>query len=527
MKYRYFIILLCLAFIATDTYALCSNTCNISTHTTLIPRTMAQNSVLELGLNNYFEYYTKDCGDCAHWFSVEFTAPYFFKSVQSSKVAQYFLPTNCCDACSCGGCISVGQNNTSTVSSPWLELISGSLTDPFLSNICMRPTREVIGGAVRLFFDFNDFCADSCFGSGWWLSIFVPVQQVKHTLHLEEFPLPRSAPGTFDGIINAIQAFNNPNWNFGKWSTTTLKKSGIDDISIKLGNTFHVSCGHADLYGLLFVPTGKGTKALNLFEPLVGSNHVGIGAGLNADLISYQYDDTKVDLMIDFRYAYFLKHTEVRSFDLFNGDLSRYLLVVQPDSTNQALPGINFFTKEVEVTPRSMFEFWTGLHFSHCNFHVEIGYDFWLRSKEKIRLVDQDLGVGILDIIAAAQVGQCPITAHCARICQSVPGVDAPISDIEFISVNNSNAINEQGVIRDGNQCCTTFCASPNQCSFLNLDSAANPRAVSSTVYGALAYESCWCTHPIMVGVGMQYEFAHRISALSQYGVWLKTAISF
>ena len=61
----------------------------------------------------------------------------------------------------------------------------------------------------------------------------------------------------------------------------------------------------------------------------------------------------------------------------------------------------------------------------------------------------------------------------------------------------------------------------------LNLNSAAQPQALSSTVYAAISYDCCACNYPVMIGVGGQYEFAHRISALSQYGVWLKTAISF
>jgi hypothetical protein len=152
-----------------------------------------------------------------------------------------------------------------------------------------------------------------------------------------------------------------------------------------------------------------------------------------------------------------------------------------------------------------------------------------MRSKEKIQLPDLSLGVGIFDIAQRSAVtGICPITAHCARICQAVPGTGAPVSDTTFTPVQNSKAINKQGTQRDGSSCCPVYCAQTNQCSYLNLDSAANPKALTSTIYAAASYDCCMCCeYPVMIGFGGQYEIAHRNSALSQYGVWLKTAISF
>jgi len=512
---------------AYEMQAMCSAACNISAHTTLIPRKMSQNSVLELALHNYYEYHRPVCGDCPSWFSLEVTAPYYFKSTRGKKLANYFLPK-------CQECITIGENNTSDISSPWLQLITPIAT-PFQSTVCIKPNRSVIGGAVRLYFDLTSFVENcSCWNPNWWLSIFIPFEQVRHDLDITQTDSP--FPGTFDGITDAITALNNPAWNYGKWSPKKLKKSGVDDICIKLGfDMLKDDCNHAGLYGIVFVPTGRGTKAKYLFEPLVGSKHVGAGVGFNADYLIYECGSNSLDLMIDARYAYFFKHKEVRSIDLFNGDLSRYLQVVlpntvaQPNNTNMPVPGINFFTQKVEVTPRNMFELWAALSFNHCDFHFEFGYDFWMRSKEKLKLADLDLGVGIFDIAQrSATTGICPVTASCARICQAIPGTDAPVSDTTFVSVKNSKTINKQGTQRDGSSCCPVYCAQPNQCSYLNLDSAANPKALTSTVYAAASYDCCLCCeYPVMIGVGGQYEIAHRNSALSQYGVWLKTAISF
>lgn len=502
---------------------MCSTSCNICSHTTFIPRTMAQNSVLELGLHNYYSYHTPECGECPPWISVQATAPYFFKSTKKHQLAEYFLPN-------CKECITVAQNNTSDISSLWLGIISPA-NAPFSHTLCLRPTRRVIGGAVRLFFDFRSlFPGDDCWSNNWWASIFIPIQQVQHDLGMQETAnLGSGAPTVPPSFGSVIAALNNPNWNYGKLSPKKLKKIGVDDICVKLGvDLVRDDCKHFGIYALGFIPTGKGTKAKYLFEPLVGTKHAGVGVGINFDGLAYSCDSRSIDFMVDARYAHLFKHKEIRSIDLFNGDWSRYLMVVTEAAPTTPLPGINFFTQEVTVNPRSMFEIWTALNFTCCNWHLEVGYDFWTCLKERITLPDKDLGVGILDIGFNPKI-QCPTTAHCARICQAVANQpDAPVSDSPlFITVKNSELANEQGTTFNGSACNGSACATPSQCSYLNLDSAANPRALSSTIYAAISWDGCVCCNPVMIGVGGQYEFAHRRSALSQYGVWLKTAISF
>lgn len=502
---------------------MCSTACNICSHTTFVPRTMAQNSVLELALHNYFTYHMPCCSECPPWVSVQVTAPYYFRSTKSHDLAEFFSPN-------CNECITVAQNNTSDISSLWLGIIS-PVNAPFSSKICLRPQRTVIGGAIRLFFDFSSwFPCDDCWANNWWASIFIPIQQVRHDLNMvETSTIGSGTPTVPPSFANVIAAFSNPDWKYGKLSPKKLKKSGVDDICIKFGvDVIKDSCKHVGVYALGFIPTGKGTKAEFLFEPLVGSKHAGVGIGFNFDGQAYAGDSQSINFMVDARYAHLFKHKEIRSVDLFNGDWSRYLLVVSETNPTQPLPGINFFTQEVTVNPRSVLEVWAALSFNRCNWHLEIGGDFWMRSKEKIKLADKDFGVGILDI-AFNPNSQCPTTAHCARICQSVPNQpDAPISDSPlFITVKNSDSANRQGTSFDGNTCNGPECSQQNQCSFLNLDSAAHPRALSSTIYAAISWDGCLCSTPAMIGIGGQYEFAHRTSALSQYGVWLKTAISF
>lgn len=502
----------------------CSTNCNIAAHTTFVPRRMSQNSVLELSLYNYRRYHGNFLDqECPPWVDVQLVAPYAFGSTNRQNQAEYFLP---------GGKqnIIIAQNNTSDVSSPWLELLR-PMNSPYVSSLTLAPKRTVIGGALRLVFGAYKLIEDDCWYKNIWATVFIPIQQVRHSTGIKESIATGSGTSLFSpGIHDAIDALNNPAWNYGKISPNTRTKAGIDDISVKLGwDAVTQERGHVAFYSQFFIPTGKGTKAHYLFEPLVGSDHWGIGGGLNADMAVWQNDCASVYLMFDARYAYFLKHKEWRSIDLFNGDWSRYLLVATPTAQTTPLPGINYMTQHVSVTPRSMFEAWAALSFATEKWDIELGYDFWIRAQEKIRLKDiPNLGVGIFDFGANPDAGICVISAHCAKICAAIPSQpNGPIHDDTFTPLQNSEAVNKQGTTK-ASSCNTARCSTAAQCSYLNLDSAAHPRALSSMVYAAISRECCFGDgHITVIGVGGSYEIAHRNSALSQYGVWFKTAINF
>lgn len=494
-KLSYYSLLLLL--VAGIINAACGPACSCA-HTAFVPRKFSQNSMLELGLQNYdlLNYYPRYEYEQCSWFILQ-ASGFYFQSTNNDEQAQYFLP-------GCQNCITVQQNNTSDVSSAWLGLLR-PVDDPFSSKFCIEPKRTVGGGAIKLYFDLQSWFGDcSCWYKNWWASIFIPIVHVKHNLNNEE--LLSSGPGTAPGGFTTVQAaLNNPAWRYGKFPCKARTKTGVDDINIKIGlNVIENNCGHAGLYGIIFAPTGKGTKACSVFEPLVGGNHVGLGAGLNTDYRFYANEVCSLDLMADIRYAYFLKHRETRSFDLFNGDWSRYLLVVTPDDVNNPVPGINFLTQSADVTPRGNLDIWIALHYQKCNWDFELGYDFWWRQKEKIDLVCACPDVGIFDIAG------CPrTTSSTAKICQAIRGeADAPISDAVFTPIR-----------------CT--CAAGDQSSVVNVDSAASPVAISNTIYAAVARHFMVCNDPAMLGIGGSYEFAARDSALSQYGIWVKGSITF
>lgn len=469
----------------------CENATDTCSHSFFRPQSLSQNSMLELALHNY-DYYHKgyDQNGTAYRniLDLQITAPFYFISTNRKSTAEYFLP-NCNDQ------ISIAQNNTADISSPWLCLINQTTGQEFQSTVELRPRRQVIGGAFKLWVDFGA-CDNCAWYSNFWASMFVPVVNVRHDLHLKETVItPGNAPGC---PTNAAQAFNNATWNYGKLATEQKTKTGVDDIEFKVGYDFVRNYNnHASGYFAIFAPTGRKSQADYLFEPTFGSGgHTGLGAGFNGEYLFYACDAHKLSLQTDFRYAYFLKGKETRSFDLRNGEWSRYLLVVELPNVNQPLlPGTNYLTLPVDVTPGSTVYWWNSLHWNYCCcWDFEAGYSFWWREREKICVDQFDQNVGVFDIATA-----CPnkTTANRAVINVSV-----------------------LGTLHD--QTATALTAGE-----INSASGQHPTASSSTVYLAGSRIINWCDYEGLLGLGVSYEIAHRKSALSQFGVWLKSSISF
>jgi hypothetical protein len=460
-------------------------------HSFFRARPTSQNGILEHALFKY-DIYRNECCSGPTRFHLQ-AVGFYFHSFDSEKLARYFLPKS-------HSCMTVGLNNTSDISSPWVGIIT-PLNNPFESVITIRPERKVGGAAFNLHVDFNALM--TCCDYYPWMSIFVPVVHVKHRLRLKE--KLKGSLGLPPGFATATEALNNPAWNFGKLSNKELTKSGVDDVSVKLGcDVIHSPLQNLGIYANIFIPTGGTSKAQYLFEPTVGNgNHVGLGMGLSFDRCLWETENSLWAVEGDFRAVYFLKSHERRSFDLCeNGDWSRYLLVSRISDVESGiinpLPGINFFTRKVRTTGRTMLEAFLAFHYTRCSFNAEFGYNFWWRQKEECCIPPCNQNIAIFDI-----AGTCPpgrTSASTAQITGALPGPGGPKSDAQIVPFNQD----------------------------FNVNSGCLPHALTNSIYAALSYDFVDCrSYKGLLGCGVSYEFAQRNSAISGLGVWLKGSICF
>ncbi|MBA3954669.1 hypothetical protein H0X48_05110 [Candidatus Dependentiae bacterium] len=451
--------------------------------TAFTSRSITYDATYELALNNYQIYHPAQ-NSCNGWGTFTLT-PFYQQSRKSSRLARYFLPNG-------KNSVSIREDGTGDIDSLWLNLIGPKGTD-YSSDVRICPKRRVYGAVVNLYTNLD------CLLSNSWLSINSAILGVEHDLHLREFN--RTTYGTISGFSDAHQALNNQDLHFGRLAGCKLKRHGLDDIQVKLGyDYFFCNQDHASIYLVGGIPTGHRRHDRHLFEPTVGSKHGALGFGFNGDYTLPKVCNSNMVLMADVKYLHFFEANERRSFDLNNGDWSRFLQVATQNQPFLSQPAINLLSPCVRVKPRSLVEFWTALHYEWCNWNVEVGYNLWYRQAERICLRNLDClsNFGIFDIAQVCNLQAA--SASQATIDQGLNGSNVAPSDATFTPLTRSD---------------------------INVHSAEHPRALSHKIYAAVGCDKTICNYQTTLGLGGSYEFGQCRSALDNWAVFAKLGIGF
>lgn len=409
----------------------------------------------------------------------------------------------------------------------------------FSSTIQFNPRQTV--GAVG--FEWKQYlgCIAECAGN-WWFDISFPVVHVSNRVTLTELGTTTvGAPTTANGFTtaaNMTQAFQgttnfsalNPagSRNVGTMmfglipsSTARLKKTTVADVELKIGyDALCTECCFVNGYVGALVPTGNRPKAVYIFEPIVGHNrHAGFifGSEMFYDIMSDC--DRNLTWQTSFDSRYLFSRTETRSFDLRYRPWSRYLLVYATAADAAAgvvSPGINVFTQDMKVTPRFSTTLNTALCYtSICGFQAEIGYNFWARQAEKIRLKNSfPTGVSVA-ALSSGSIAQAGLTNLLSNIGNNNACTGVGCASTAQVTTPTLGLPAAGGVI-------TTI--RPQD---LDLASAANPAVLSNIIYGTIGYDWDWCSLPMFVGVGGSYEFSSINTSINRWNVWGKFGVSY
>lgn len=460
--------------------------CNNDSHSVYIPREITTNNVYENNLSLYWWYRTLQCKEEKPWLAAWIT-PFFQRTTREVNLTKYFLPHE-------KETITVEQDGLGDIGSIWFNLLAAP-GHSFNRMVSMHPQRNVTGVYFNFRADLSTYICNT------WMSVAFAAMKSRQNLNFcEIIPNPYDpSPGVIDGLTSVACAVNQPGWLYGKMSLKPLGRGGVDDVEFKIGYDAYLNGtdNHISPYFVVVAPTGKGTCPEFIFEPIVGSNHTNIGAGFIADYLFINWHDISVVLLMDFKYRYVLSGCEKRTFDLCNGDWSRYLIVVEEGNCNSMSAGNNLFTRDVRVTRKSVIDWLNIMHIQWGNWSLETGYDFWWRQAEKIEVCNLPAGFGIYE---PAQI--CitnPITASQATICQSIVN-NVPTPDANFVELTVSD---------------------------LNLRSGATPRAYSNTFFAAFGYQGCVCDLPLLMGLGGMMEWGETVRIASNWAVWARVGIAF
>ena len=448
-----------------------------------VPRQLSYNPIFENALVCSSKVYDQDRFSHFHK-SDKFiisAKPIYTQNV-GSKCSKYFTIDN-------ESVLHVQENGTGDISSIWFQVVTP--TNFYSSELFFNPKRTTFGAMLYAWVNFAEHFA---------FSANTALIHARNTMNISETNI--SLLGQASGLQTMQQAFSNSQYMKYGLINGTQSQSGLDDIQVKF--IYH-SCDtdeniklQYEAYILAGIPTGAGSQAQYLFEPLVGSNHAQIGLGGNL-----HYTIGKVKFQAEAKWRYAFTADEMRSFDLAkNGQWSRYLLVVNSLNKYVYSPAINDVTFITHVTPQNSFDLYCAAYFDHEAWHVEAGYDFWIRQAEKICVspVFPAPSIGIADLYNISRAAN-PQSASSANISQGVIlGQNNAVSDAAFIAIQGTD---------------------------FNLASAAAPQSLSNSIYGTIAYTKELMHHVVRTGFSLAYECGHGINVPNNISVFINLDISF
>lgn len=448
----------------------------------------------------------------------------------SAKLADFFLPPGCHNFC-----LNVREFNAAMEANPANTADGSPLKDlearnfnirtvdeTFASRICIMPRQRKFGVG----FCYKQTLSHKCTGeAGFWFEGSLPVERVvNHVVLCETIENNGGGPalnpdGTVQiGLDNSPRvdsmtaAFAQCNWFFGRIPNRKIAKWGVADIELKIGydSIACETCAMNSYVGLV-VPTGTRIRGKTLFEPVVGNNHhIGFMLGSCMSVEVWKWCQYSMTLCLDNDTRYLFSNHQVRSFDLIGKPWGRYQETYKSSEAaasafntlnqNSGTSGINIFTQCVRVSPHLSFNFNTGFLINRqgdcSSWMFEGGWNWFARQTEVVEL-ECNTNVSAAALKAVNGIGTTTIARN--------------IKD---------NFVGSQFTFPQGYH-------AVSNCD-IDLESAAHPATLSTTIYASLGYR--WeheC--PAFVAFGGSYEFNVREvnQVLDRWLIWGKVGFTF
>lgn len=461
------------------------------------------------------------------------------QSNHNDAIAKFFLPF-------CNTSVHVTEHQLTDTDILANQLNIYTQNGTFDSTVEFNPRHSYTGIGIN----YQQKVYERSNGKGVWISISGPILSVHNKIELVETianngggPLVVSSPTPVTAgcpancpnpcnthclldpaqalapVDSVVAAFSQPGWCFGRIDnsgTAQHRTTGIGDITLRVGyETVNRQDCHLDSFFGIIVPTGNTPAAINVFEPIIGHNHhwgIVLGSTLGLEIWQSDSGNTTVYGEFDFSISDFFVRRERRSFDLLYKPWSRYMQFYKnvaqaqlaANSTDPAYaltlhtPGIDILTQDLKVKPGYYRMFNSAVIIDHCCFELELGYNFFARQAECLKLdCDFPIGTALKSIVTGAgTTGQ-------------------------FQTINNdfNNNCTGTSVADYANNIITV--------EDLNLESAAHTATLTHTFYASLAYQFSQYAYPMFAAIGGSYEFPPDNVGLNRWMAWAKLGMAF
>lgn len=411
---------------------------------------------------------------------------------------------------------------------PGVDIFSRNffLNDDFVGTIQAQPRVENFVADFQFYLGLDEWV------EGLYFTIHAPINWTQWNMNLTESPgtqgtdiaanilgntTPQASPlnsiiaawdgqtlstGTFPDLKQKMQT-GRVN---GKQSTTR-----IADIDVALGYNFVCNeCGYFGINARAQFPTGNRPDSIFFFEPMVGNGkHFGLGAGLIGHYQFWNNCDSSFSMYLEADFYHLFGAKQTRLFDLkVSTDAqdtlenqrigSRYLLFKRFNAgtfEGEVVFGTNILALNCKVKNNLLADVSLMFDYTRCHYNIDIGYNFWARTKDKISQLDQ-----IVPNTYGVQ-GNALTTDNSTASRTTISGQFA--DDIEAIPVTITN-------------------------DDLSIVSATDPTALSHKLFANVNYIWEICDYIPFVGIGGEVEFSGKQNnALDQWAIWIKGGFSF
>jgi len=421
----------------------------------------------------------------------------FFKETQDASRLGEVFATKGRNWINIGNAASAGTGNVDVENN--LILHHQANANVLAGKIFFNPKQTAYGIRVDTVFLLDNF-----FKGLYFKNNFV-CKYVKHDLHTSVIDESRGATTAENlrliDVLNgttltrvAAAADQQASLTFAKL-TGALSRTGLEDIEscigIRLINKGRYSGG---INFAWITPTGdEGSKCEYLWEPRVGSNHWGIGGGVEGKAKLWSDPDQCIHLSVEANYRYLFKDTEKRTLglkDMFTTNyynqhiLSHYYLLGRHGFRGLS-PAANLLTQDVNVTPGSRIDAIACFNYKHNNLCIDLGYNIFWKDSESISLRSTftENAVGISDQDYNANVAFLPADRR---------------SGTPWINSDN-----------------------------IDTHVAETPSILTHTIFGGVGYMLKMFGLPVMLGVGGSYEIGDNRASADALSFWFKSGVTF
>ncbi len=253
--------------------------------------------------------------------------------------------------------------------------------------------------------------------------------------------------------------------------------------------------------------------------------HWEIGGGFAGRILVWEADgEQELSVFTEINFTHLCRARQCRSFDLClcpDGFGSRFILLKQFDSsgnyTSTLLPTINVTTLSCDVRIDLQFEFLLMLGYTYNGFVADLGYNGWIRSKERISLCE----------------GIPPRTYGLKGIQNVATIAGQPSLTTQSHATLHGNYFSDMALVADPDS--PQFISTAD----INVDSAASPMVLTHKIFGHISYgweemHANWCMPFLGIGTSVEFEGINTAdtkkpnrNTLSQWAIWAKGGIAF